>query len=109
MTMPSPRIVRVRPVLLSAPYADARTDLEVLLHLPSGWRTTGLVEITLDNGVVGLGEGYLAVFAPRVFETIVELVAPTLIGQTRRTSTACAVTWPWSRATGACRARRSMC
>jgi L-alanine-DL-glutamate epimerase-like enolase superfamily enzyme len=81
MTMPSPRIVRVRPVLLSAPYADARTDLEVLLHLPSGWRTTGLVEITLDNGVVGLGEGYLAVFAPRVFETIVELVAPTLIGR----------------------------
>jgi len=79
--MPTPRIASVRPVLLSAPYADARTDLEALLHLPTGWRTTGLVEITLDNGVVGLGEGYLAVFAPRVFEKLVELVAPTLLGR----------------------------
>lgn len=79
--MPSPQIVSVRPVLLSAPYADTHTDLEVLLHLPSGWRTTGLVEITLDDGTVGLGEGYLAVFAPRVFEKIVELVAPTLVGR----------------------------
>jgi L-alanine-DL-glutamate epimerase-like enolase superfamily enzyme len=43
--------------------------------------TTGLVEITLDNGVVGLGEGYLAVFAPRVFEQIVKLVTPALLEQ----------------------------
>ncbi|MEO7599129.1 MAG: mandelate racemase/muconate lactonizing enzyme family protein [Opitutus sp.] len=77
--MISPRIAAVRPVLLSAPYSDAE-DMEVLLHLPSGWRTTGLVEIKLDNGIVGLGEGYLAVFAPRVFEEIVRLVAPVLIG-----------------------------
>jgi L-alanine-DL-glutamate epimerase-like enolase superfamily enzyme len=78
--MPSaPKIVAIRPVLLSAPYAD-REDLEVILHLHSGWRTTGLVEITLDNGIVGLGEGYLAVFAPHVFRTIVELVAPAIIG-----------------------------
>ena len=62
-----PIIRSVRPVLLSAPYGDAKSNLEVLLHLPSGLRTTGLVEIVLDDGTVGLGEGYLAVFAPKVF------------------------------------------
>src|SRR5690606_28643384 len=76
-----PRIAKVRSVLLSAPYSDSRDDLEVILHLPSGFRTTGVVEITLDNGIVGLGEGYLAVFAPRVFEKIVDLVTPALIGR----------------------------
>lgn len=75
----SPKIVSIRPVLLSAPYAGP-DDGEVVLHLPSGWRTTGMIEITLDNGIVGLGEGYLAVFAPHVFTRIVELVAPALIG-----------------------------
>jgi len=76
-----PRITKVRSVLLSAPYSDRRDDLEVIVHIPSGFRTTGMVEITLDNGIVGLGEGYLAVFAPRVFEEIVKLVAPALIGR----------------------------
>ncbi len=78
-----PKIVRIRPVLLSAPYAegDADANMEVRLHLPSGLRTTGLVEITLDNGVVGLGEGYLAVFAPHVFTAITNLIAPLLIGR----------------------------
>lgn len=76
-----PKISSVRPVLLSAPYSDPRDDLEVISHLPSGWRTTGMIEITLDNGIVGLGEGYLAVFAPRVFEQIVALVGPALVGR----------------------------
>ena len=39
-----------------------------------------MVEVTLDNGVKGLGEGYLAVFAPKVFESIVDLCAPYVIG-----------------------------
>lgn len=76
-----PRIASVRPVLLSAPYADPDFNVEVLLHLPSGLRTTGLVEITLDDGTTGVGEGYVAVFAPEVFRAIVELVAPYLIGR----------------------------
>lgn len=76
-----PRIIQVRPVLLSAPYANAETNLEVLNHLPGGWRTCGLVEITLDDGTTGLGEGYLAVFAPRVFEALIHLLAPALIGR----------------------------
>jgi L-alanine-DL-glutamate epimerase-like enolase superfamily enzyme len=75
-----PRIRQVRPVLLSAPYATA-SDLEVQLHLPGGYRTTGLVEVTLEDGTTGLGEGYLAVFAPRVFTSIVELVTPYLVGK----------------------------
>lgn len=75
-----PRIRQIRPVLLSAPYASP-DDLEVQLHLTSGYRTTGLVEVTLEDGTTGLGEGYLAVFAPRVFTSIVELVSPYLVGK----------------------------
>lgn len=76
-----PRITQVRAVLLSAPYATPTGNLEVLLHLSSGMRTTGLVEVTLDNGVKGLGESYLAVFAPHVFRSIVELLAPQIVGR----------------------------
>lgn len=75
-----PRITHVRPILLSAPYATPET-MEVRLHLPAGLRTCGLVEVTLDDGTTGLGEGYLAVFAPEVFRTLVELLAPYLIGK----------------------------
>lgn len=73
------KIEAIRPILLSAPYADRR-NVEVLHHLPHGYRTTGLVEITLSGGITGLGEGYLAVFAPRVFTAVVELIAPALRG-----------------------------
>lgn len=74
-------IKEVRPVLLSAPYANPATNLEVQLHLPCGCRTCGLVEITLDDGNTGLGEGYVAVFAPRVFEQMILLLRPYLIGR----------------------------
>ncbi len=66
---------------MSAPYARSGENLEVDLHLKSGYRTTGMVEITLDDGTTGLGEGYLAVFAPKVFVSIVELIAPQMIGR----------------------------
>lgn len=75
-----PLITSVRPVLLSAPYATPR-NLEVQFHLPTGLRTCGLVEVTLDDGTTGLGEGYLAVFAPEVFRQLVLLLAPYLIGK----------------------------
>lgn len=74
------KIKEVRPVLLSAPYANP-DNREVQLHLPSGFRTCGLVEITLENGMKGLGEGYLAVFAPRVFEQLIYLMRPYLLGR----------------------------
>lgn len=72
-------IESIRPILLSAPYADSK-NLEVLNHLPHGSRTTGLVEVELTGGVKGLGEGYLAVFAPKVFTEIVRMVGPGLRG-----------------------------
>lgn len=76
-----PAITNVRCVLLSSPYADA-DDPEIKECFPNGpKRTIGMVEITLDNGVTGLGEGYLAVFAPKVFESIVDLCRPYVMGK----------------------------
>ncbi len=45
-----PRIEGIRPVLLSAPYTSPE-NLEVWSHLRSGYRTTGLVEVTLEDDV----------------------------------------------------------
>ncbi|MDA0338245.1 MAG: mandelate racemase/muconate lactonizing enzyme family protein [Proteobacteria bacterium] len=76
-----PTIANIRCVLLSSPYADA-DDPEIKECFPNGpKRTIGMVEVTLDNGVTGLGEGYLAVFAPLVFKSIVELCTPQVIGK----------------------------
>lgn len=74
-------IKHIRPVLLSAPYGDKKSNAEVQLHLPSGYRTCGMVEVTLENRISGLGEGYLAVFAPLVFKETVDLLAPLLVGK----------------------------
>jgi L-alanine-DL-glutamate epimerase-like enolase superfamily enzyme len=75
-----PKIRSVRSVLLSSPYADP-DDPEIKECFPNGAkRTIGMVEVTLENGVTGLGEGYLAVFAPRVFTAIVDLCRPQLLG-----------------------------
>ncbi len=74
-------VADARCILLSSPYADA-DDPEIKECFPNGpKRTVGMVEIVLENGVRGLGEGYLAVFAPRVFEAIVDLCAPHVIGR----------------------------
>jgi len=76
-----PNIANVRWLLLSSPYADA-DDPEIKECFPNGpKRTIGMVEVTLDNGVTGLGEGYLAVFAPLVFKAIVELCTPQVMGK----------------------------
>jgi L-alanine-DL-glutamate epimerase-like enolase superfamily enzyme len=78
--MAMPRIVNVRSILVSSPYADP-DDPEIKECFPNGpKRTIGMVEITLDNGVTGLGEGYLAVFAPLVFTSIVDLCRPYAMG-----------------------------
>jgi len=75
-----PLIRQIRTLLLSSPYAHADHP-EILECFPNGpKRTVGMVEITLDNGVKGVGEGYLAVFAPEVFRAIVELCRPYLEG-----------------------------
>ncbi len=96
-----PRIADIRCLLLSSPYADA-DDPEIKECFPNGpKRTVGMIEVTLDNGVTGLGEGYLAVFAPRVFESIVELTRPYLLGRDgfdigRRVKDLCSVCDYWS-------------
>src|SRR5437879_517111 len=75
-----PKIKSVRSILLSSPYADP-DDPEIKECFPNGAkRTIGMVEITLERGVTGLGEGYLAVFAPLVFTAIVDLCRPHVIG-----------------------------
>lgn len=75
-----PKISAVRTVLLSSPYADP-DDPEIKECFPNGAkRTIGMVELTFDNGVKGIGEGYLAVFAPLVFKSIVDLCTPYVIG-----------------------------
>ncbi len=76
-----PSIINVRCILLSSPYADA-DDPEIKECFPNGpKRTIGMVEITLDNGIKGIGEGYLAVFAPLVFKSIVDLCRPYVMGK----------------------------
>ena len=76
-----PKIEHIRCVLLSSSYADA-DDPEIKECFPNGpKRTIGMVEVTLDNGVTGLGEGYLAVFAPLVFQSIVDLCRPQILGK----------------------------
>ncbi len=95
-----PRIVNMRPVLLSAPYAHA-DSLEVRKFLKAGHRTCGLIEITLEDGTTGLGEGYVATFAPRVFVEIVKLVDPYLVNKEAfdigaRYRDACSVVEYWS-------------
>ncbi|MBI9094032.1 MAG: mandelate racemase/muconate lactonizing enzyme family protein [Sphaerochaeta sp.] len=74
------KIKRVSAVILTGNYADSR-DAEVLIHLNNQKRHCGIVEIELENGVTGIGEGYMAVFAPIVFKTFTEFYAPHLIGK----------------------------
>ena len=74
-------ITNIRCILLSSSYADA-DDPEIKECFPNGpKRTIGMVEVTLDNGETGLGEGYLAVFAPKVFESIIDLCRPQVMGK----------------------------
>ena len=95
------KIENIRTILLSAEYGDEKHP-EILECFPNGpKRTIGLVEVTLENGVQGYGEGYLGVFAPQVFKSIVELCAPYIIGKDgfdilRRYKDLCSVCDYWS-------------
>jgi len=74
-------ITEIRTVLLSSPYADDENS-EVKQHFaPGTHKSCAMVQVTLGDGTTGLGEGYLGVFAPRVFEAIVDLLRPLLIGR----------------------------
>ena len=95
------KIEGIRTILLSAKYGH-EDHPEVLECFPNGpKRTIGLVEVTLDDGTKGYGEGYLGVFAPKVFESIVDLCKPYLVGKDafdikRRYLDLCSVCDYWS-------------
>lgn len=95
------KIEEIRTILLSANYGHEKHP-EILECFPNGpKRTIGLVEVTLEDGTKGYGEGYLGVFAPKVFESIVDLCKPYLLGKDafdlkRRYLDLCSVCDYWS-------------
>jgi len=95
------KIDHIQPILLSAKYGWEGHP-EILECFPNGpKRSIGLVEVTLSNGVKGYGEGYLGVFAPEVFKSLVNLCAPYLVGKDaydieRRYLDLCSVCDYWS-------------
>ena len=97
----SNQIEEIRTILLSAKYGHEKHP-EILECFPNGpKRTIGLVEVTLGDGTKGYGEGYLGVFAPKVFESIVDLCKPYLLGRDafdikRRYLDLCSVCDYWS-------------
>ncbi len=97
----SHKVEEIRTILLSAKYGH-EDHPEVLECFPNGpKRTIGLVEVTLNDGTKGYGEGYLGVFAPKVFESIVDLCKPYLVGKDafdikRRYLDLCSVCDYWS-------------
>ena len=64
------KIVSVECILLSAPYRHA-----------DYLRSASFVRITTDSGAVGIGETYAGVKAPLVAKAIVDVLAPTIIGE----------------------------
>lgn len=72
------RIVGVRPVFLSYGYPPSEVQQWSGGRLPGV--TAGLVEITTNAGVTGIGETYAGVFAPEVVRSIVDFHAGSLIG-----------------------------
>jgi L-alanine-DL-glutamate epimerase-like enolase superfamily enzyme len=74
-------IENVRTVLLTGPYGHEYSRETRAFFPPSRNRSIGMVEITLADGTTGLGEGYLAVFAPLIFREIVNFLTPLMIGK----------------------------
>ena len=64
------KIASVECILLSAPYRHA-----------DYLRSASFVRITTDSGAVGVGETYAGVKAPLVAKAIIDVLAPTIIGE----------------------------
>ncbi len=73
------RIASVDTVLLSHRFPES-SPLVWSGGTLSGF-TAGLVRVTTDDGLTGLGESYAAFFAPEVMSAIVDFYRPLLIGQ----------------------------
>ncbi len=74
-------IENVRTVLLSGRYGHEHSRETRAFFPASRYRSIGIIEITLSDGSTGLGEGYLAVFAPLIFREIAAFLAPLMIGK----------------------------
>lgn len=74
------KITAVKCLLLSAPYAIPG-DLEREFHFADGYRTISLLKIETDEGLYGLGETYIGVFAPEATKAIVQQLEANLIGR----------------------------
>ncbi|MDQ6895276.1 MAG: mandelate racemase/muconate lactonizing enzyme family protein [Actinomycetota bacterium] len=68
------RIVDVRTVLLTGPCTH-----DPWLSVFKQWRTSALVEIETDAGVVGLGETYAGYFFPESVPLVVDYLRPVLL------------------------------
>lgn len=73
------RIAAVDTILLSHRFPDEKAIVWSGGKLPGF--TAGLVRITTDAGVSGLGESYAGFFAPEIMSTVVDFYRPLLLGQ----------------------------
>ena len=64
------KIKSIVPILVSSPYGDGNN-----LGQPLGFKTLGFVQVTLDNGSVGFGEAYIAIYTPELFKSTVEYIS----------------------------------
>ena len=94
------KIEDIRTILLSAKYGHENHP-EVLECFPNGpKRTIGLVEVTLSDGTKGYGEGLFRCFCSKVFESIIDLCKPYILGKdafdTTRYLDLCSICDYWS-------------
>lgn len=60
------KIINVEPILVSSKYGDGN-----VLGQPLGVKTLGFVRVTTDNGLIGYGEAYCAIYVPEMFREII--------------------------------------
>lgn len=69
------KITSIKPILLSSKYGNGN-----VLGQPLGVKSLGFVEVKTDNGFVGYGESYCAIYIPEIFENIINFISNNLIG-----------------------------
>lgn len=74
------KITAVKCLLLSAPYA-VPGDLEREFCFAEGHRTISVIKVETDEGVYGLGETYIGVFAPEATRELVHQFEVDLLGR----------------------------
>ena len=70
------KVLAIKPHLVSSDYGANAS-----FGQPLGVKTIGIVEIHLDNGVIGYGESYSAIYMPDLFCSTVESLCPLLVGR----------------------------